>query len=399
MPPKLRTLPIVEHWDCHGCTACCRETMVRLNADDLARLKEQRWEDDPEYRGIRVVRRSFFLLRGAQVLAHKPDGSCVFLTPAGRCRIHELFGADAKPLMCRQFPLQVVRTDRDASVTVERSCPSAAADRGRPVAEHLPDLKRLLGDASERGATAAAPPIVRRTRRGWDDFHRVAGAIERMLTDRQLPLVRRLVHCLRFASLLEECKWKRVGPEAVAELLAVLEQAAREDTGQCFQDRQPPSAPSARLFRRLGAHFIRCFPGGQPTRTLMDQWRAFRLGSRLARGPSMLPAVHPRFPAIKLDELERPLGALRGDVLSPLDRLFETHAASKRYALALPRTSLIDNVRRLTLAFPMALWMLRWLAAGRESEADDMVQIVVAVERGLALPALVRASSFLAGSG
>ena len=131
----------------------------------------------------------------------------------------------------------------------------------------------------------------------------------------------------------------------------------------------------------------------------MDQWRAFRLGSRLARGPSMLPAVHPRFPAIKLDELERPLGALRGDVLSPLDRLFETHAASKRYALALPRNSLIDNVRRLTLAFPMALWMLRWLAAGRESEADDMVQIVVAVERGLALPALARASSFLGGSG
>jgi hypothetical protein len=109
--------------------------------------------------------------------------------------------------------------------------------------------------------------------------------------------------------------------------------------------------------------------------------------------------VHPRFPEINLDELERPLGALRGDVLAPLDRLFETHAASKRYALSLPRHSLVDNLRRLSFAFPMALWMLRWLTVGRESNADDMVQIVVAVERGLALPALVRASGFLAASG
>src|SRR5947207_289615 len=100
MPPKLRTLPIIEHWDCHACTACCRETMVRLNTDDLARLKEQRWDEHPEYRGIRVARRSL-ALGGAKVLAHKADGSCVFLTPAGRCRIHELFGAEAKPLICR----------------------------------------------------------------------------------------------------------------------------------------------------------------------------------------------------------------------------------------------------------------------------------------------------------
>jgi hypothetical protein len=220
-----------------------------------------------------------------------------------------------------------------------------------------------------------------------------------MLSDRQLPLVRRLVHCLRFSSLLEECKWKRVGPDAVAELVGVLEQAARESASHWFAVRQPPSKRTSRLFRRLGAHFIRCFPGGRPTRTLADQWQAFRTGARLARGASPLPAVHPRFPAIRLDELECPLGALRGDVLTPLDRLFETHAASKRYALSLARHSLVDNVRRLALAFPMALWMLRWLAAGREPEAEDMVQIVVAVERGLALPALVRASSFLAASG
>jgi len=43
--------------------------------------------------------------------------------------------------------------------------------------------------------------------------------------------------------------------------------------------------------------------------------------------------------------------------------------------------------------------MLRWLAVGRESVPDDMVQIVVALERGLALPALNGAVRYLAESG
>jgi len=88
---KLHTLPIIEHWDCHGCSACCRETTIRLSADDLAKLESQRWDEHPEFRGQRITRRLAFL-GGAKVLAHKADGSCVFLTGEGRCRIHAEFG-------------------------------------------------------------------------------------------------------------------------------------------------------------------------------------------------------------------------------------------------------------------------------------------------------------------
>ncbi|MEX2169877.1 MAG: hypothetical protein WD851_11250 [Pirellulales bacterium] len=263
----------------------------------------------------------------------------------------------------------------------------------------MPFLRRLLGDNSASGSTAVVPPILRRTTRSWDDFYRLADALQRLLVDGRFPLVRRLVHCLRFCTLLEQCKWNQVGTEAIADLIAVLEQAASGDVGQLFQDRQPPSRSTARLFRRLGAHFIRCFPGGRPTRTLFDHWRVLRLSGQFARTASLLPEVHPHFPAIRLDRLERPLGPLTSDVLQPLSRFYESHAVSKRYILAQPTCSLVDSVRRLAFTFPIALWMLRWRAVEREPDAEDMVQIVVALERGFVLPALSFAAGFMAESG
>jgi Fe-S-cluster containining protein len=396
LPPH--TLPILEKWDCHCCTACCRETAILLDAADLKRLSEQRWGEHPDFRGIRTVERSSWLA-GQVVLAHQADGSCVFLTPAGRCRIHEQFGVDAKPRMCRQFPLQVVVTDRDAIATVVRSCPSAAADRGRHLDDHVPSLRRLMGNKFADDLTIAPPPIAPRVSHDWKDFHTVAGALERLVVDRRYPLVRRLVHGLRYCTLVGECQWRRIGPEAVAELAAVLEGAAPNDVGGIFQERRPPSPSAQRLFRRLGAHFIRCVPGSRPAHAWLDHWRVFRMSGQLARSRSDAPQLHPSFPSIKVERLERPLGPLSGEVLEPLDRFFESHALSKRFALSPPRHSLIEKFRCLAFTCPMALWMLRWVAAEREATADDMVQIVVALERGFVLPALNSAAGYLAESG
>jgi hypothetical protein len=124
-----------------------------------------------------------------------------------------------------------------------------------------------------------------------------------------------------------------------------------------------------------------------------------RLSGQLARGSTTLPDLHPRFPASGIEQLERPLGRLSSEILQPLNRFFETHAMSKRYALTAGSGSLVDSARRLAFTFPMSLWMLRWLAADREPVVDDMVQIVVSLERGLVLPALNGATRYLAQSG
>jgi lysine-N-methylase len=394
----LSVLPILEQWDCHHCTACCRETTIPLSPDDVARLRQQGWEKHPDFRGVTTIQKSS--LGGPPILAHAADGACVFLTAAGRCRIHEEFGADAKPRACRLFPLQAVATDRDVRVTVRRSCPSAAADRGRPIEAHLPELKRLLRDRFDGVAPPGEPPpLVRGVWRGWDEFHRVTAALERLLGDERWPLVRRVVHGLRFCGVLEECQWSRVGPGAVAELVDVLEQTASNEVGALFQDRQPPRRATARLFRRLGAHFVRCAPGGPPVRTWRERLRSARFGGQLARARGRLPELHPQFPAVAAELLERPLGPLPVEALRPLNRFFEAHAASLMYALADPTAPLVTSFRRLAFAYPMGMWMLRWLAADRPPTADDMATTVVALERGYVLPALGRAGGFLAASG
>src|SRR5262249_12574712 len=161
----------------------------------------------------------------------KSDGSCVFLSESGRCRIHEQFGPEAKPILCQMFPLQVVATDRDLYATVLRSCPSAAAGRGRPVSEHVGFLRKLFNTNAVAPAPSDAPPVVRRARRSWESFYRVGDAVARLLVDPRLPLVRRVVHALRFCALLDQCRWNRLNPDSIPTLVEVLEQSACQNVG------------------------------------------------------------------------------------------------------------------------------------------------------------------------
>ena len=67
---------------CNGCTLCCQNDAVRLlPGDDPAEYKT---EPHP-------------YLHGALMLAHKPDGSCIYLVGTG-CTIH-----GRAPVMCQEM--------------------------------------------------------------------------------------------------------------------------------------------------------------------------------------------------------------------------------------------------------------------------------------------------------
>jgi lysine-N-methylase len=382
MPLPIHVLPLAERWDCHQCGVCCRGSLVPLSEEDLARLKAQGWEQHPDFRGQPVVVRQA-LMGHAWRLAHRPDGSCVFLLPDGLCRIHKELGFDAKPLVCRMFPLQVIPRDRAAVLTLRRACPSAAADRGRPLDAQLDVARTLARERKLAEAPPTPPPLKPGERPSWPRTRRVLECFQALLTDPRYPPIRRLVHALTVCRLLQQAKTRRLDDAALGELLSVLAQAAPDESAEWFAQRQAPTAAAQLLFRQTAAEWVRLYPGMPVTPSWFQRWQLVWAAWRFVRGRGNLPRLIPDLPPARFEQLQQPLGLLPPEVYAPLNRFLETSAASWSYALANRNGwSLIESLRMLALSYPVGLWLLRWVAVGRSPQPADLPPIITALDRG-----------------
>ena len=378
---SIKILPILEQWDCKACGLCCHGSIVRLDDDDVQRLKGQAWEKHPDFRGVKTVIRDGWL-SSSYHLAQRPNGACVFLTAEGLCRIHAEFGFEAKPLMCRMFPLQLVPRERGAVLTLRRACPTAAADQGSELQSYQSQVRQLAAAGKLLDKAVPAPAIVGRNQRTWDDFLMVAKRLELLLTDQRFPLVRRLVHGLRFCSLLEQCKLDGFTGNKFAELADLLCEDAT-DAGNLFSERVPPAGAAATLFRQAAAEYVRLHPTFVAGRSWLERWRMTRSAVSFARGKGKVPHLHPSLPETTFDALERPLGHLEESVQRPLVRYFETHSASLQYAFAnRAGWTLVESFRAMVFAFPIGLWLLRLCSTDRTPTAADAIDIVTIMDRG-----------------
>ena len=91
MPMPVKSLPVIQRWDCRGCGDCCKTYHVRVTDAERARIEGQGWADDSEMKDVEPVVWDRQL--GEYRLNHTAEGACVFYGPDGRCRIHAKFGA------------------------------------------------------------------------------------------------------------------------------------------------------------------------------------------------------------------------------------------------------------------------------------------------------------------
>jgi lysine-N-methylase len=382
MSLPIQPLPMVERWDCHQCGVCCRGSIVPLSADDVARLKSQEWEKRLEFKDTPVMVRESWLGHEYR-LAQRDDGSCVFLMRDGLCQIHKELGFDAKPLVCRMFPLQIVPRDNVAYVTIRRACPSAASDKGRPVAEQLTFARRLARERHLADAPPNPPPIKPGERRPWRIARRLLESLARLLTDERYPPVRRLVHGLVLCRLLDQARTRSLTDEQLIELFEVLEQNVAEEIGDVFLTRQQPSGAAAILFRQTAAEFVRLHPGFIAKPSWRERWRLALAAWKLVRGRGNLPRLHPAFPEATFEQLEASLGVLDPAIYQPLNRMIETTATSWSYALAnRGGWSIVESLRMLALTYPIGLWLLRWRTAGGKPTLEQMPEIITTLDRG-----------------
>lgn len=409
----LRVTPFEDRWRCQGCGICCRGVIIPLSDDEYHRIREQGWQSRPEF-----ARRRLFVrvhpLRRRYRLAQRPDGYCVFLSPQGRCRIHEEFGEEAKPLVCRMFPYQIVPLERFAYLTVRRNCPTAASEIGPTLDEQAEAWRPLAEEERLRPRAAAPPPLSVAVRGGWRHFHRVCDSVERLLRDDRFPMVRRLVHAVMLANMLDRCRPQIWADESkLRELLRLLEGSIPEEAGDFFRERRPPGPTARLLMRRTIVDYLRLHPRFALENTWADRlrwivtslslgWgrgripapaagRAFRPWKPLAASPTAdadadlptEPQGRPSTGWVSLAELENPLGPLDRELLRPLDRYFESMAVSRRFAIRGRRGwPLTDRIRALGVSFAVGMWMLRWASRGRNLNRDDVIDAVIALDRG-----------------
>lgn len=145
--------PDFARFECTRCGDCCRGVQVMLGRDEARRLKKLSWEGlAPDLAKATVVTEEVTGKDGRKrtVLAHGTDDACVFLGSDNQCRIHQHFGAEAKPLMCRLFPFGFLSVGNKIAVDVSFACRSVSSEQGASLDQYLPEWRALLGDVSSR---------------------------------------------------------------------------------------------------------------------------------------------------------------------------------------------------------------------------------------------------------
>jgi lysine-N-methylase len=362
MPLPVRHLPVVQNWDCQGCSNCCREYQIPVTEEERTRILALDW-------GNETVPADPFTTEGSRgagqhVLRHQ-NGGCVFLSPEGRCRIHARFGAEAKPFACRLYPFVLVPTNDHWRVSLRFNCPSAAASAGRPLAEHEGDVEhfaRLLEkqEGIEPGRTPPPPPLQAGQRVDWRDLLRFGQTLLTLVRHRADRVHVRLRKGLALARLCRQARFDKISGKRLGEFLNLVSDTLGTEVPADPASVPPPGWIGRILFRPILAIYLRQDHGpGQGTaqRTPVGRLQA---GWRFARGRGSVPRVHAFLPETTFECLEEPAGPLPEAAEQVLERYYTVKVGSFQFCGAtnfgLP---FWDGFESLVLTYPAILWLSR----------------------------------------
>jgi lysine-N-methylase len=364
----LRHLPVLQNWDCQSCGNCCREYHVAVTDEERRRIEGQGWDQDPATHG-----RPLFVRHGPwwaprYRLAHYGDSGCVFLGPGNRCRIHERFGADAKPLACRLFPFAPVPADDHWRVGLRFACPSVAANQGRPLAEHRRDLVALTRQLEEQeglDGVAASPALHGRQRVGWPDLMRLLHSVSALLKDRRDRVERRWRKCLALDALCRQARLENLSGGRLAEFLDLVAESLDADVPLGPADVATPTWVGRVLFRQVAAVQGRKDHGERRGRVTRSRLALLHTGWRFARGRGAVPHVNGLLrPGVTFEQMEAPAGPLSAAAEELLERYYLVKVESLQFCGPTNfGLSFWDGLESLALTLPIILWLARGLLA------------------------------------
>ncbi|MDE2508603.1 MAG: YkgJ family cysteine cluster protein [Planctomycetota bacterium] len=380
MTTPIRNLPVMQNWDCHSCSDCCRIEAV-ITAEEKDRIEALDLANDPE-----VGARPWFAPVGGGSknwkLRHRPDGACVFLTTANRCRIQERFGAAAKPFVCRLFPFVLIPAGNHWRAGISFSCPSSAANRGRPMAAaeaDLENLSRLLERHVGRSAASAQPPLMQDGQRlPWPDVLRVVQVLVEIVQDRSDRVERRLRTCLAVARVCGRAKLDGLKGDRLSDFLQAVRKNVDADVPRDPADLPPPDRLLGKfLFRAFLAIYARRDRDVERAAGLRNRLGRVYAGWRFVKGRGRVPRVNDFLPVTSFEEVER-RGGTPAEMDETLERYFVVKLSSMQFCgppnFGLPFWAGLES---LVLTMPMILWLSRtWNDLPPAERVQRAIQLV-----------------------
>jgi lysine-N-methylase len=367
MAHPILTLPVVQAWDCHVSGSCCKEYLVTITDEERRRIEAQGWDVEKDLGGLPPFRFSGWPWARKTHLNHREDGSCVFLGEGGKCRIHERFGYETKPLPCRLFPFILLPVHDHWRVGLRYACPSAAASLGREIAEHLPNLRVFADQLTERekvnpqpdGSLVPPPRMEGNFRLPWPDVLLIVDKLLELLRDRRVPLERRLRMTLFLVRELRQARLKELKPGQLRDVLTALGGLTDTAVPNMMTER-PPNGVGRILFRLLAALYTRKDHG--PNRGLAARGRFALLWAawRFLRGTGPIPRLHLGLPETTFEAVEKPRGPLPNEAEQVLERYYLLKVGSLQFcgpgSFGMP---FWEGFQAMLATFPVILWTAR----------------------------------------
>lgn len=147
---RLQVIDPNAHFSCGSCTFCCDQPWhTYIEADKAEALHKHDFSKYPQLAGKTFYHKSREADEGYHILGKGEGTKCLFLDTDGLCIIHKEMGAEAKPMMCRQFPYLPGRNFTDDRVSVNFGCPAVQAQSGPPLTEQRADIEQVCPPRSK----------------------------------------------------------------------------------------------------------------------------------------------------------------------------------------------------------------------------------------------------------
>jgi lysine-N-methylase len=351
-----------------------------LSAQEKERLEQQGWTV------AEGVDPSQMIVSGLNQnrLGHQVDGACVFLDANQRCRIHLKFGEAAKPLACRLYPLLIYPAGNKILVGLRFSCPTAAANQGRPLAEYAAEAGRLARAVLPDGSEDLPPPPVAATPGlEWPDFLRFVRWLEVTFAAPNVPVALKLLRALKWLENVERGCLDLITGESADEILEALVRSAGEKLpGLEAQER--PSRFGNLLLRRLALEHAQTTTVADRAVSSLHRWKILGAAFWFLSASGCTPVVREELKRVRFADLEQSFGPLPAAAEALLDRYFQVKIQSLQFCgKGFYDCPLIEGFRNLALLYPIIIWLSRWraLSGGRNRLTEaDVIKTVAMVD-------------------